>query len=322
MKIVHLADNAPRSSFIINQGLSQLNYDYKTNKDYISLGKVLKEKSINLDKELIDCDLIFAGDDSHDTIIKLYYNLLTEKKLWNKVIWYDFRDKQDIRTDIVDKIKIYFKRSISYKDRNKIELSFKIFPIDYCILDEFIIPNTKRDINVSYLFSENCDNRRKKVLNKLKKYNFENSLIGYITGDKTKARKAISDPIENNCFIDYLNLLSRSKIVFTTYPCNHDGDSRTWEAFASGALVFKDISNINIPNNFIKDLHYFEFNALEDNSIDLACNKAMELLKQEDIINSISKKSLEYAIKFHKASNRVNYMIEKFNQISKCSLVI
>src|SRR6266702_2539822 len=66
---------------------------------------------------------------------------------------------------------------------------------------------------------------------------------------------------------DYLSALKRTKIVLTANPDQWEGDSRTWEAIANGALVFVD--RIYTPHRFplINKEHVVEFNRYDLSSL-------------------------------------------------------
>ena len=102
LKAVHLFDGGTRYPQMISQGVwSHPDISVSFSKPFVSLGKVICNQSLNLFEDLLESDLIFRSGD-------LFFNhpeidsYLTEKYLWNKVLYYDFKDASAIDNHRLD----------------------------------------------------------------------------------------------------------------------------------------------------------------------------------------------------------------------------
>ena len=111
-----------------------------------------------------------------------------------------------------------------------------------------------------------------------------------------------------------MQLLRRTKVVFTSpgYPGFFGADRRTGEAVSSGALVFTDQPNIQMPYPFEHGKHLFFF----DPNTDEALNEALELAKEyifpdkKEEREVIAKACVEHALKYHRSDNYVAYAMD------------
>lgn len=318
LKAVHLFDGGTRYPQMISQGLwSHPDISVSFSKPFISLGKVICNQSLNLLDDLRECDLIFRSGD-------LFFNhpeidsYLTEKDLWKKVLYYDFKDKSAIDDYRLEICGAYFKRSWlkGLKRKPLPETEKPIVPLDYCVLDEYlsVAEPQQKDKNVVYLIRPDKKHaiRRYCVYIVLNAAKFPNSVIGSITTHAEPGRQAIFAPPENNLFIEYLKMLKRAKIVFTAFPDRWDGDSRTWEAFASGGLVFMDTTGIPSPHPIEDRKHCIVFNALSQESLFKSLELARYYLDNESERQSIAQAGKEYVLKYHRPINRIDQMFKWF----------
>jgi hypothetical protein len=98
----------------------------------------------------------------------------------------------------------------------------------------------------------------------------------------------------------------RAKIIVTCNPSNHEGDSRLWEALASGALVFVDRMRGNIPYA-LRDRHevviYSVFDYQEMHR--LVIYYLMHPLEAQ----RIARAGYRAALRRHRPVNRVDYAL-------------
>ncbi len=303
MKILHIA-NSTRCSHIISQGLLQKRLDFDIDRNYVSFGKIIKEKSKLA--EINTYDLIICGHANIPPGMKKY-------NLWSKVIFYEFRDSCSINNIMLRGL-AYFKRSVTCGEERIPIKNKQVKPLNHCALEEYFLEEEERTHNIGCFFDK--DNfrlgcRRANLINYLlEKKPFGNSLIGYSTGFAQHARLALFAPPINNPCMDYLKLLNKTKIIFTAQPGPTDGDWRTWEAFASGALVFKDLHYIPTPNMPIDGEHCFTFDASDKKSIDKAIDIAHYYLNHEDERRKIAEKGRKHIRKYHMAKNRINQILD------------
>ncbi len=323
LKAVHLFDKGARYPQMISQGLwAHPDITVTFSKPFVSFGKVICDKSANLFNDLLNCDLIFRSGD-------LFYNhpeidhFITENKLWRKVLYYDFKDASTIDNHRLHSCGAYFKRSwLKGLKRKPIpQTDIPIMPLDYCVLDEYLTDNEpqQKDKNVVYLIKPDKKHamRRYCVYVVLRAARFSDSVIGSITMHGEPGRKAIFESPENNAFIEYLKMLKRAKIVFTAFPDRWDGDSRTWEAFASGGLVFMDTTGIPSPYPLEHMKHCIVFNALSRNSLVHAVELARHYLTHDDERNYLAQKGKDYILKHHRPVNRIDQMLRWFYDSEK-----
>ena len=160
-----------------------------------------------------------------------------------KTIVIDYHDRSHFNCPI--KCFAYFKRSWvdrvdspgrKYATKKIIPRPSHYHPLTFAIMDEFIIKeDIKRDVTLSCsLRVKRWSSNRLRVLRLLKGMNIQSKVqIGEFSKGHLKRFNAPD-------MRDYFRLLKRSRIVVTCNPDKWEGDHRTWEAFANGALVFID----------------------------------------------------------------------------------
>ena len=234
----------------------------------------------------------------------------------NKTIIIDMADSRDLLTDV--KCFLYFKRScIDKKIFKFIKYSIDIIPISIPIKKSYIeylqtinLDNRERKNDICCTHLEIPDNHpcnlnmyRTKIVRYLKNLEKITSYKFYLGYDKSNISKARANLDEN-----YFNTLLNSKIIITCNPDWWDGDYRLWESLASGALVICDkmLTPVIHPLEHKKHLIYYDRENIEELSslIDYYLENENERLK-------IAKEGHEYALKYHKYSDRANEIINK-----------
>lgn len=302
MKILHIA-NSTRCSHIISQGLTQRNIDFDVSNNYVSFGMVLKKRHIG---DIQSYDYLICGNTG-------FVSQIEKNNLWDRTIFYEFRDSCAV-DNIMLKGLAYFKRSVTCGE-GRVPIDNKlIFPLNHCALEEFFLDDQDRTYDVGCFFDVNNHRlgyRRKTLIERLLETNpFPNSLIGTSTGHAAPARLALFQPPADNPCLNYIKMLGQTKIVFTAQPGPTDGDWRTWEAFAAGTLVFKDLSFIPTPQMPTDSEHCFTFDASNKVEIDKAVDVAKYYLRNEAERNEIATAGKEHIRKFHMAGNRVDQILE------------
>jgi spore maturation protein CgeB len=136
-------------------------------------------------------------------------------------------------------------------------------------------------------------------------------IIGLSTGKKQKARLALKDSVSNNCFLEFLEYQSKCKVVITAQPTHCDGDNRTWEAMASGALVVMDTMYNPIEPPFENKKHCLIYDATKVQDIERVLDEIGWYLKNDTAREKIAKSGYEFVKKFHRPINRVQYMLKE-----------
>lgn len=289
------------------QGLLESTKSVEGNIDYISKGEIVKVKSNDIFSNLIKSDLIFMNDSN------FFHNFFNEKKLWKKTIFYDYRDNVKLVNTIPNNVP-YFKRSLYNGNQRIPELHLrKVYPISHCALAEYFVNSLEKPYDIGCFFdfkNINLGIRRKNILSRLKDANFDNSLIGESTAFANKARLAIRDKESGNPFYEFLNIQSQCKIIFTAQPELVEGDNRTWEALASGALVFCE-KPLDLTPELVDGVHCIYFDSMNENSINESIEKAKYYLEHRDERLKIANNGLNFIKKHHTPFNRIKTMMLK-----------
>jgi hypothetical protein len=309
--ITHLF-NESRAAFGIMQGLLDLFDVVETNIDYESNGKLITKKSEDIFYAMKNSDFILMND------CVFYSDFLQKENLWKKVIFYDYRDN----TNLIESVPLstpYFKRSLFDSKRNKIVNKREVFPIAHCALKEYFIePPLEKKHDIGCFFDERNKNlgiRRTQILEILKSHSFENSLIGVSTAFANEARLAIKKKPEDNSFYEFIKMQNSCKIIATAQPEKVDGDNRTWEALASGALVFCEQPMIPMNHPLVDGKHCIFFDSFDSNSLQNVLRQMKHYLKNEQERFNITASARSFVEKYHMPINRVRQMLNRINAI-------
>lgn len=223
----------------------------------------------------------------------------------NKTVFIDYNDSQQMNMNIKNCL-CYFKRScagVQNRKKYKLNLPNKVFPTTYCIMDQFIIKETfPRDIDLGCTFSESNmkkNTNRKQACEIVKNIDCTKH-IGLISPDGTQGR--------SNYNKDYFTSLKKMKIIVTCQPDRWDGDSRTWEAFASGALVAVD-KIYGLPEYPFEDRkHCIIYDTTPEGYNYLAQSIKYYLNHPKERIE-VAKSGYNHAMTYHRSVNRVDYML-------------
>lgn len=253
-------------------------------------------------KNIEDCDYIFMDFRDYNKV-KMY-----DPKYFKKLIIIDYRDnKHDLFN--IPCLK-YFKRSVVDKNNLKfVSYNREVIPISYSLKNEVLnfgnIYNSQRHIDISVFFNVNVPGatsifkHRCGVANfikeKFKNYKINVGLVG-------KSGELGRNSIQQ----EYYNKMRDSKIIVTCNPSNWEGDYRTWESLSSGALVMVDKMITPKKNPLIDRKHivYYDRDNLEQLK-----GQLLYYLKNPDLARKIGKEGREYALKYHKSSDRINEIL-------------
>ena len=179
-----------------------------------------------------------------------------------------------------------------------------LHPLALAIMDETIIEeDTKRDIalSCSLRVKKNHSNRTR-VLEFMKGMNLQGNIQmgGFNRGGRGDFPQDARD---------YFRLLKRSRIVVTCNPTKWEGDHRTWEAFANGALVFVDRMWTPLTHPLIDGEHCI-FYDLSDIGLQELRAMILYYLKHTTEAEVIARKGHEFTMKYHRASNRIDEILD------------
>lgn len=308
MKVVHLNHDS-RASFGITEGLVAAGADLHCSREFTSLGKTVVPRSPDIASHFADCHAILVNDTIQ------FADHFDRHHLWHKVVFYDYRDSTELAPD-TDQVALYFKRSLSNgPTRTPAAFPRPVVPINHCALDEYYPPAkppTTYDVGCFFdARNPNLGSRRRATLEALLDADLPNSLVGASTCHGARARAAVTQTPEDNPFVRFRDLQARCRIVFTAQPEHVDGDNRTWEAFASGALVFRDLSHIPTPAPTLDGRHCVVFDALDPDSLRDALGKARYYLAHDDERAAIARNGFQHVLRHHRPLNRARRLLNR-----------
>jgi len=231
-----------------------------------------------------------------------------------KTVVIDYHDRSHFKCPVG--CFVYFKRSWvdrvespdrKYATKKVIPHLPHYHPLTMAIMDEFIInEDVERDIILS------CPLRRDKkgwhlnrirVLELLEKMDIQGKTQ---IGEFSKGHmRRFNEPDMR----EYFKLLKRSRIVITCNPNRWEGDHRTWEAFASGALVFVDRMWTPLKHPLIDGKHCI-FYDLSDVGLRELRATIFYYLNNLTEAEKIAKAGHEFTVKYHRTSNRIDEILE------------
>lgn len=255
------------------------------------------------------------NEEDSDFVFYLYYtrkkNQTEKPKQYDpeKTVVIDFHDNPHWLFDV--KCKAYFKRSwLDMKDkgiyttRKSISWPEHFHPISFAIMDEFIIEKEyKRNCLLSCTLKANKKNlNRYRVLNLLKTMNLKGNIqIGKY--NKGAMKGWLDDHMK-----DYFRHLKKSRIVVTCNPGKWEGDHRTWEAFANGALVIVDRMHTPLEPPLIDGRHCFFYEPTNRGLRRL--REIIEyFMKDIKLAERIANQGHEFTMEHHRSVNRIDEIL-------------
>ncbi len=202
----------------------------------------------------------------------------------------------------------YFKRAWVDTEKKPIEWPEKFHPITFAIMDEFILEeDLRRTLTLSCsLRTESRNLNRKKVvelLNEIKE--FLPRQEGFHIG---RFNKGAMDGFNDVNMRGYFNLLKHSQIVVTCNPDKWEGDHRTWEALASGALVFVDGMHTPLTHPLIGGIHCVFYDTT-DKGLEKLKEKILWYLGKPLHASKIADAGHAFAMRYHRASSRIDEIL-------------
>jgi len=259
-------------------------------------------------------ELVSSKEES-DFIFQFYYRAKCKQYYPQdlppeKTVVIDYSDKVHWLSHV--KCFAYFKRSWvvnvqhgSYTTKHPVLRDAHLHPLALAIMDEFIIKeDMERDIMLSCPLRVKKNHlNRTRVLEFLRKMNLQGN-IQMGSFNRGKMGKVVSSEME-----DYFKMLKRSRIVVTCNPTKWEGDHRTWEAFANGALVFVDRMWTPLKHPLIDGKHCI-FYDLSDIGLQELRVVILYYLKHTTEAEVIAKEGHEFTMKYHRASNRIDEILD------------
>lgn len=239
-------------------------------------------------------------------------------KYKEKTILLDYDDSPRFIYDADDfRWRLYFKRSCVDREAGKVidYGALRVLPTAYCAVDDMCDPplcdDSGRTIDLSCLFDDNILDSpyfmlaRGRLLKFAKRFAAKHDIsaqIGTVSDCGPVGRSRI-DP-------NYKRCLYKSKIVLHANPDHWEGDSRLWEALASGALVFVDRMFARIKHKPIDGEHLVFFD-LTDEGLEALEQKLVYYLANGSERARIGAQGREFVLAHHRSIHRANEIIHE-----------
>ena len=272
--------------------------------------RLIKQGLVNNPRvELVD-------DDKESDFVFYFYFTRRHKEHYKqefppeKTVVIDYHDKSRWLFHI--KCIAYFKRSWvvmvkkeGYTVKTSILRASHLHPLTMAIMDEFIIEeDMERDIVLSCPLRIKPGNpNRQRVLSLLEGMDIKGKAqIGQFNKGSMRRFNDLN-------MREYFRLLRRSRIVVTCNPSRWEGDHRTWEAFANGALVFVDRMWTPLRHPLIDGKHCIFYDLSNEGLLKLR-ERIQFYLEHGELAYDIARAGHEFTMKYHRASNRIDEILD------------
>lgn len=237
-------------------------------------------------------------------------NQIKNHKDYHKEIIVDYNDYTDLRNvedSIVNKVFLYFKRSIVNRRRMIFEkYNRDVKFISYGIRSDFIeydksigtLPYNY-DICCMFKLKPNPKILRELIANVVDEYPGK-KYIGFVDNGTFHSRYSKVNT-------EYYNIMKQSKMIITANPHHQEGDFRLWEALLTGNLVFCDrMLTVDIlKNKLVHKKHLVFYDDLDE-----LRNLIVHFVRNENERKKIGQNGREYALKYHKFTDRADEIVE------------
>lgn len=237
-------------------------------------------------------------------------------KYKEKTILLDYDDSPDIIYDADDfRWRLYFKRSCVDRENGRVMnyAGLSVIPTAYGVVDAICEPpaghDNRRSLDVACLFDDDVIDTpwfklaRGRLLKFAKRLAAERGLamqIGTVSECGAIGRSGINQA--------YKQYLYDSKIILHANPDPWEGDSRLWEALASGALVFVDRLHAPIRHPLIDAQHLLFYDLTDEGMANLE-QKIIHYLADEQARRRIGQQGREFVLNHHRSIHRVDDII-------------
>ncbi len=241
----------------------------------------------------------------------------------DRTILLDYGDDPHLIFDADDfRWKLYFKRSCVDRVAGKAMdyAGLRVIPTAYCVVNDMAEPPAHHDhtrhLDVSCLFddyvteSDHFKRGRGRLLRFARQFSAGRRLvaqIGTVSNCGSDGRSAIH-PAYKQCLYD-------SKVVLHANPDWWEGDARTWEALASGALVFVDRMSAPITHPLIDGQHLIFYDFTDEGLARLE-EKIVHYLGDAPERERLGTQGRDFVLTHHRSINRVNAIVSELSRTS------
>ncbi len=245
-------------------------------------------------------------------------------KYKERTILLDYDDDSGMIFDAADfRWRLYFKRSCVDRESGRVMdyAGLPIIPTAYCVVNDIAEPpvgyqNTRR-IDVSCLFddyvtgSDYFKRGRGRLLRFARHLSATRRLamqIGPVSSSGAVGR--------SNIHPDYKRCLYDSRIILHANPDWWEGDARTWESLASGALVFVDRLYAPLEHPLVDGRHLI-FYDFSDEGIARLEQQVVHFLAHEPERARIGTAGRTFVLAHHRSIDRANTIISALTRTSR-----
>jgi hypothetical protein len=220
--------------------------------------------------------------------------------------------------------RLYFKRSCVDRGTGRaIDYGgLAVQPTAYCVVADMCAPpagaDDQRRLDVSCLFDDSVNEAPHFMLARGRLLSFAKRLaathrhlamqIGTVSECGPVGRSSI-DPKYKRCLYD-------SKIVLHANPDPWEGDSRLWEALASGALVFVDRLHAPLQNPLVDGEHLIFYDLTEE-GMEALERQILHYLGDDGERQRIAAQGRAFVLSHHRAVDRVDEIIDKLKRAGR-----
>lgn len=238
-----------------------------------------------------------------------------------RTILLDYDDDPGMIFDAADfRWRLYFKRScVDHATGTPLDYGgLPVIPTAYCVVDDMAAPpadlGPTRRLDVSCLFDDYVVDSpyfregRGRLLRFARQLTATRCLaaqIGPVSESGAEGRSRIH-PL-------YKHTLYDSRIVLHANPDPWEGDARTWEALASGALVFVDRMHAPIQHPLIDGQHLV-FYDLTDEGMTALEEQVLYYLDHEPERERIGQAGRDFVLTHHRSINRANAIVAELSR--------
>ena len=229
-----------------------------------------------------------------------------EKTLF--VDWWDLPDDVH-RLDC----RLYFKRSWArcreypeHVERFPGEWPGHFRPTTFSVLDEYLVePDSQPVSDLGCFFREAGLRNRANVLRVCERVRGGRKRLGIVGACGVDGRADFNQ--------DFYRAMRSCRIVVTCQPDCWDGDYRTWEAFASGALVFVDRMSTPLPHPLVDGEHCI-FYDVDPAGLELMREKVEYYVAHPEKAAEIADRGFEHVMRYHRPRNRLDAMLDEWEE--------
>jgi hypothetical protein len=223
-----------------------------------------------------------------------------------------FVDWWDAVTDVhALECRVYFKRSwaqyrqhTDYVERVPGVWPARFHPTSFSLLDEYLVeerPERVFDVGCFLGRVTPVYFNRLNVLRVCEELRADRKQLGVVGSLGSQGRAGFNN--------DFYLAMRLSRIVVTCQPDQWDGDYRTWEAFASGALVVMDRMFTPLPYPFVDGEHCIIYD-VNPSGLRRMRERVEYYVEHPQEAAQIAAQGFEHAMWYHRPRNRLDTMLD------------